>query len=362
MQIIANEPVADLDGSPFEQGRQLGRSTTAAIRQNVEVVRKEREAVIRAGVSEAAYDEALGQSEEYVASVSSETLEEIRGVAEGAAIPYADLLDLNLMAYFPMRRLVVECSQLMIGPARADEGRWFLAKTRDLPATSLRQSVVRRRYEDGTELAEVIHSGAVTSPGSGLNDHGLSLSTSGVWPRVGRYRLRDAGKGWNLVNPHLLLRHCHTVDEVEEALNRTSRLTGMNIVAADGNVGARLEVIADAVVRTELTDGHAVLTNHCPSPQLKGQSPSREEYPSTFDRYDRLSALAESNASWTEDAVWRAMSDHDGMPNSSVCRHPDPRSPDSSITAYASVATLPEQVFRVAIGLPCVVTTSATSA
>lgn len=47
------------------------------------------------------------------------------------------------------------------------------------------------------------------------------------------------------------------------------------------------------------------------------------------------------------------MSDHENSPNSSVCRHPDQANPDSSVTAYASVATLPDRIFRVAVGLPC---------
>lgn len=296
MQIICNEPVVALDGSPFEQGRQLGRTTAEAIRENVRIVRNERRAVLRTGISAAAYDGALRRNEQFLSGVSDETLEEIRGVAEGSGLDYAELLDLNLMAYFPMRRLAVECSQLLIGPPRTAEGRRFLAKTRDMPVPSLRQTVVHRRYDDGTEVAEVIHSGAVTSPGSGLNGHGLALSTSGVWPRSGRYALSDAGKGWNLINPHLLLRHCRTVDEVEAALVKTPRLTGLNIVAMDESRGARLEVTPDTHVRTDLMDGHAILTNHCPSTQLKGQSPTREEYPSTFDRYDRLSKLAEANA------------------------------------------------------------------
>lgn len=353
MRVISNDQVVVLSGTPQEQGHQLGEATAGLIRENVEMGRVEREAVLVAGISAADYDRALRLNEEFVSRISPETLEEIRGLAAGADIYYEDLLDLNLMTYFPMRRLMAECSQLLVAPPRSADGRWFLTKTRDMSLPSLVQTVVHRTYDDGFEVAEAIHSGAVTSPGSGLNSHGLSLSTSGVWPSSGRYHLNNGGRGWNLINPHLLLRDCRTVDEVEAALNYTSRLTGLNIVVMDGVTGARFEVTPEEVVRTNLYDGHLILTNHCASPQLKPKSPTREEYASTFDRFDRLEALTQANGQWTVEDVWRAVSDHTGYPNSSVCRHPDLTNTHSSVTAYASVATLPDQTFHVAMGNPC---------
>lgn len=360
MQIRSNAPVIELHGTVRQQGEQVGEATVEDIRANIEMVRGERARVLAGGLPPEVYDKALRRNEAYIKTISPETIEEIEGVAAGAGLAYEDLLDLNLMAYFPLRRMVAECSQLLVAPPRTAGGRWFLAKTRDMSLPSLLQTVVHRRYGDGTELAEVIHSGAVTSPGSGLNSAGLALSTSGVWPKGARYSVAQSGTGWNLINPHLLLRGCGTVDEVEKALEATSRLAGLNIVAMDGEMGARFEVTTDSLVRTDLADGQSVLTNHCPSPQLQDRSPSREEYASTFDRYDRLTTIVETAAQWDETDVWHAMSDHEGYPNNSVCRHPVGKDPESSVTAYASVATLPDQTFHVAVGNPCEVSATPT--
>jgi isopenicillin-N N-acyltransferase-like protein len=294
----------------------------------------------------------LSANEAFAGREAPELLEEIEGIAESAGIAYRDLLILNLPLYIVGSHLPLDCSQILLQPPATAGGNTYLAKTRDFVRGNFAHVVTHRTYADGRELIEVNAAGSVTWPGSGLNSDGVAMSTSGVWSRRTPIDIDSAGKGWLLINVHLLLRESRSLAEFEDRLAAQPRLTGLNIVAADRSRGAALEATRDRVYRHEPEDGVLVRTNHYVAADAEWLSPTREEYPHTYCRYEVARArLAAARGSWDLASLTRLVGSHEEDPTGSLCRHLDRGS--RADTVYASVASLADGRFWSILDNPC---------
>lgn len=342
--------VVDLMGQPRDQGRVHGQQAAAAIRANLEVVRRGMQRLRRSGRS---YDYAhvLARNEAFAEREAPELLEEIRGIAEGADVPYNDLLLLNLPLYMVGNLMPLDCTQILVGGPATTDGSTLVAKTRDVAHDDLRQVVLHRRYPDGRELVEVDVAGSITWPGSALNSAGVAIATSGVWSN--RTQIDLARDGWMLVNVHLLVRDSSSVDDLTERLAAQPRITGMNIVAADARgTHAALEATADEVHRHDGPDGVVVRTNHYLTPSIQYLGPSEAEHPSSHHRITlALERIQQQYGSLDADRLWALVADHEGYPQLSICRHSV--GGEGSDTLYGSVANLSSGAFTAFLDHPC---------
>ena len=93
-------------------------------------------------------------------------------------------------------------------------------------------------------MVEVNASDSVSWPGGGANSHGVGYATSGVWPMRTRVDLDRVPDCWMLINCHVLLRNCCSLDEYSERLREQPRASPLNVVAGDTRCGAALEATA----------------------------------------------------------------------------------------------------------------------
>jgi len=341
----ASDRVIYLSGDDFEQGRQHGAAAADLMRINLEVIRGQLASRKSAGISSAYTDAA-----NFVETNQPALWREFQGMAEGSGLPFEDILTLNLKVASVLGWLDVECSQI-VKVVRNDDGstRTLMCKTRDQKGGPVEHVVLVRSYSDGQELLEVQKAGIISYPGSILTSDGFGLGTSGVWCKrtpFDRTRLATADIG---PNSHQVMRDSKSLDDIEAILAGQPRLTGINYtVARPGDIGA-VEVTASGARFMRGTDT-IIRTNHYLNPDYADLSPRRDEYTSTFHRFDRISQLLPDVQS-AED-MWHVTQDHIGYPQDSVCRHRKEGAP-GSFTTYASVFVLEERQAYIGFGNPC---------
>ena len=350
LRLSGHRDVIELRGSPRDQGRAHGALARDGIAANVVTVRGALAEMARRGRR---YDQdaILSQNERFIQAAAPEVLDEIRGIAEGAGLPYRDVLALNAPVFVVATHLPLECTQILLRPPATRGGETYVAKTRDL-RDILAQVVLHRRYPDGRELAEVNAAGSVTWPGSGVNNDGVAFGTSGTWSKRTVVEVERAAAGWLLVNGHVPLRDSRSLDEFAARLAAQPRVTPVNIVAGDATGGAALEVTVERVYRTNAADGAVVLTNHYVTPEIRHLGPTPDENASSYGRYEfATQRIQAERGTWTRGALQRLLADHGGAPQRAICRHQDAGA--GADTVYASIATLPSGEFWTTLDHPC---------
>jgi isopenicillin-N N-acyltransferase like protein len=338
---------AELHGSPYEQGLTQGRIAAANIAANVRITRQ----VAAELGGDFDYRSLTRANEQFVRETSPATLEEVAGLADGARLPYEDLLALNLPAVQTAHFVPRECTQLVARPPATRNGRTYLAKNRD-KSRPYRQIVLRRWLGDTRWVVQANVAGSITWPGIGVNSDGLALATSGVWSRRTQIDWDSASKGWLMLNTDLLLRDCVTLEDLSAAISAQPRLTPELCLATDGRSAVVYEITTDHAHAEQVTGPVAVRSNHAHHAGLAGDGPTEAEYPSTYHRWRRADAELRRRAGhWDTASLAGLLADHDGYPEQSLCRHATGGS--ARRTAYSVVVDLGTRGVVALIGNPC---------
>ncbi len=339
-----------LSGSPYEQGKQLGRGAADLIRENLARTRTQRQEV-QSGLDRTDYDAVTRQNEKWVGQEFPELLDEVAGIAEGAEVDLGALLSMNLNPHLSyVHSTVQECTQVLAMGSATVDGKTYIGKTRDLQRGPVCQVVLHREHADGGLTSELTPAGRVTIL-DGINQHGLSLTCSGQWsPRV-RVDISRADSAWLLLNLQPILRRASSADEAVRMIKEQSRASGMIVLVADEVRAVVLEV-TDREVREFLPeDDLLVRTNHFCSTDFRQLRPTFEEYRSTFDRHTRAGQiLNERRGRIGPLDILRILSDHAEPPMESICRHGG----EGRSQTYAATINCPQdRTMHVTIGHPC---------
>src|SRR3954468_1606039 len=120
---LGDSKVLYLTGSPYEQGKQLGRGAAGEIRENMRRAATFRDEVA-AGRDQADYHALTRVNERWVSKVYPELLDELSGIAEGANVDYGELLSMNLNTHIShIYSATLACTQVLAtGPAPPPPG------------------------------------------------------------------------------------------------------------------------------------------------------------------------------------------------------------------------------------------------
>jgi isopenicillin-N N-acyltransferase-like protein len=347
----ARGKVLYLSGTPYEQGKQLGRGAPELVRENVRRASRLRDQTA-AGRDQADYHAITRANERFVGHAFPELLDELSGIAEGANVDYAELLSLNLnghIAYVYSAQLA--CTQVLATGVATIDGKTYAGKTRDLSHGPLLQVLLHRQYPDGSYLNEIQTAGRMTIP-DGVNQWGVSLSCSGQWsPRV-VVDLARADSAWLHLNLQPILRAARSADDAVRMIQNQPRASGMNVLVADGTRAVACEVTHTTVRTFEAEDGLLVRTNHFLASELQHLAPSFKENRSSFDRFDRASAMLRQRHGRIALAdILTILSDHSEAPVDSICRHGD--GDLESLTCAATIACPEAGTLWATLGPPC---------
>jgi hypothetical protein len=319
--------------------------------------------------------EAADKSEDAINKKFPEITEELKGIANGARIPYEDL-KLMLLGYIPSKEPfkpdlmkpqvsssglpVEECSSFAAtGPATSD-GVPLIAKNGDYSAPQfagcgwgLIEEDACLIYAEPADGNRYIAVGAYPEwPGNseGLNEKGLALCGSGVTPYYETKEAYAKAKPVGVPIHYLQSVIYAKCDNVEDALAyleiapRGYNGRNLNMVDTDGHVlkaevsFEHLNLIRPYVNANYAANWFVAGTSHFASDKMNWMGPQEEEYPSTYRRFERIMALLTRHAGTIDfDFAKQVMRDHAYGPGGwSICRH----GPVHTLASYIMQPTL----------------------
>jgi isopenicillin-N N-acyltransferase-like protein len=342
-------PLVELDGQPFDRGRQHGAALREQIAHNLGVYydRFRREGHLEA-------DDVRGRAAEFVPRLETYTdyFATMRGVAAASGQALIDIVVLNVryeLLYYQYSVLPVGgpdgCSAFALLPEATTTGHLLLGQNWDwIPEV---QGAVLRTPETLTFTEAGIVGGKI-----GLNSSGVGLAVNG---------LLSTDDDWSQpVKPFHA--RCHeilgssTLEEAAGVVTGTRRACSANFLIAQApNRVMDIEAAPGTTCSFGPAAGVLTHTNHFLEPEHLGvDEPASERRPHSYTRLSRMRALLEANRPLGVDDVTSALRDHDNFPDS-VCRHVHPDDPpeEACVTVVSAVMDLHERTLWLSDGAPC---------
>jgi isopenicillin-N N-acyltransferase like protein len=270
-------------------------------------------------------------------------VEEIRGIADGARLPFAEVLLVNVRAEV-MGATDSEslCTAFALGRSATVDGTILAGQNLDQhPLNRDLLVVLHVEPERGPSIVMCTFAGLVGYPG--INSAGVSFFQNALSTRA----WRASGMPHYLLKRVLLeqqdLAGCLAVAGAAQVCSST------NYVLMDG--GGRLvdaELTPDGMALVEAEDDIVVHANHFVSPALTSQDALRQGMPDSPSRHSRLLQLLRERRGRIGIADLKsALADHVDNPTG-VCRH------QPEVQTIASIIAEPDQGrLHVAAGHPC---------
>lgn len=308
----------ELDGSHYEMGLQHGQQLAGLIRQVVDHYGRYKgaEQDLRAAVH--AIEHTLGAR-------SPGLLEEIRGIAEGAGLPYEDVLCLNTVydARGDLLHSGPRCTAVGL-PTSADGP--LVAKTDDVGLDERHfETCFHARPRTGQPYLCYAFAGSVWNQG-GINGAGLAVAMTGLRPAGGR----DSDGIPSLIFLRMVLAACATVEEAL-AFTRANPLRGygcsMTLADPEADTITVVENYPAQVAVRRFSHEASVHTNHPLWPKTQALAPDerwlelydRPDFAaSTLARLDNVSHLV-GQIPWTVAGLKQLLGDH--AQTGAICQH-----------------------------------------
>ncbi|MEW9552831.1 C45 family autoproteolytic acyltransferase/hydolase [Nonomuraea sp. NPDC050783] len=241
--------VVECAGSPLEMGRAHGEQARPAVRQALEAWR---EATAGSGAAELVTGSPLLGT---VRRLMPALADELRGIAEGAGVPAADVAAYNWMdeSWWMRRRHLHRHGCSVVGSSSA--GRPFLAQNMDLPAfMDGSQLVLRLRPLDGPEQLVLTSAGLLAL--TGVNAAGVAVCVNTLAMLTGNpYGLPVAA----VIRGVLARRDRATAVDF---LRRLDHASGQHYAVGDASGLDSLECSAAGATPVPLREGRLTHTNH----------------------------------------------------------------------------------------------------
>jgi isopenicillin-N N-acyltransferase-like protein len=346
------------NGTHYEIGFQHGEKLADIIRDSI--VPFVRNDMKEKRISENQCVKISEKYERYIGDLFPEVLEETKGLADGAGIPYHTAL--LILLFWEVRDTVEneshECSSFVAAGDSTVSGNPIAAQNSDwlqyMKGRGIGQVFkisAKKRYKFiGRGLAGNLGRNSVI----GFNEKGLSFVGSGI------HQTQGGGFGFPpLIMTRIGLEKCSTVDEFIKLVRSIDSWShaGENVDVVDKNGAmARISFSTRRIMITQTKNHFLASTNHYHNHEMRHFGPANKEvYPSSYWRYHRMVELLRENyGDINKDTTIKIMSDHQcgNMPpegENSICRHGTDR---ETMTSLISVPK--EKEFWICQGNPCV--------
>lgn len=346
-----------VEGTPRARGRQYGARAASLVHRCIAAYRAVFEQ--RAGLP---WDDAVAHARRFLPAIEAfcpDALEEIRGIAEGAAVPVESILVLNCRSelMFAAARQKgelppSECTSFAVTPEASADGHMLVGQNWDwVPFARDVCVMVDVHRDDKPPFTTIVEAGMLAKVG--VNAAGLGLCTNTL------VSARDVGRIG--VPYHVMLRallDAETVDDASRILGSAERALSANYLVADRSGRAmNFETIAgDASGIAATAPQHGVLShaNHFLAPAFAAIDAYVARSPHSLTR---LADLREGLAGMHRPSVERLQAllrSHRHAPNG-ICSHPDPQVLPmyARCTVASFIADLTAGLFWFTDGPPC---------
>ena len=356
-------PHIRVEGGPRERGHSYGEQAGERIRRSIEAY----EGVFDhyAGWDWGQVTAEAARYRDPISRFGKKYLEEIGGIADGAGVPEADVLAINVRTEVmfaakaraaaelgDQAHLPHECSAFAVLPSRSDDGHTLIGQNWDWLLHSFDTCVVLEAHQDdGPDFVTVVEAGLLAK--TGMNSSGIGLATNAL--------VSDRDRGEPGVPYHLLLRailDAETISDAYAALQQGVRSSSANyLVAHVDGAAVDVEGAPGDFGRLYLNfpeDGVVLHTNHFRSPAFDGKDVSLWVMPDSPFRLERMRTGVQDAGQVSLDTFRGLLADHMNYP-SGVCCHPDARMDpyDQGATVASVLMDLDQKRMWVADGHPC---------
>jgi len=350
-----------VSGDATTRSTQYGRIAHAEIRRTRDGYEQ---AFAAKGVS---WGDAVAFSLGFVPAIQKafpELLREMHGIAEGAGIPFADILTMNCRTEVLWRAAVArehsltggprgECSSFALEPDRTALGRPLVGQNWDwLEVLADGVIVLEVERPDAPNFVTIVEAGLLAK--TTMNQAGVTIGINTI--------VSSLDGGSEGVPFHVLVRAVADAEHVSDVVGILASVrrasSGNYIVAAENGAVLNIET-APGDSRTVhpliAGDGAVVHTNHFVRAPAGGHDLAPAQMSDSFVRYGRLERLiGRHRAPLTLSDLQSALADHVDAP-SAICCHPDLRdAPAARWATLASVVMDPTaRILHFAEGSPC---------
>jgi isopenicillin-N N-acyltransferase-like protein len=344
-------PVIRIRGTPYQRGFQHGRACGDLIRRYPDVLSEalQLEATWRAlDVNRPIpnRDDLINRAIAFIPSLKTfapQLLEEVRGIADGARLPFAEVLLANVRAeVMGIATTEALCTAFAVGRSATARGDILSGQNLDQhPLNRELMIMLHVEPDNGPAILMCSFAGLVGYPG--INGRGLSFFQNAL-----------STKTWlPSAMPHYFLKRVlleqSTIAECLSVLERAKVCSSANYVLTDRN-GALcdIELTPDGLARIDPAKDVIVHTNHFRSPRLARFDALLPTIPDSAERAPRMEALlAKRRGKIDIDYLKAVLADHE-HPQTGICRH------QMQVETIASIIAEPEQGrLHVAAGHPC---------
>ena len=297
----------------------------------------------------------------YVKRFFPELIEEVRGIAAGAAIDFFDAMLLQCrfeLIYAPGHVEGGECTLVGVTAERSEHGTCIIAQNVDLSPFNLDYAVLLHMVPDcGPEVLTTTFSGILAQ--EGINSTGLGLCGSMVVPKGHRVGLPNR----NFLR-RAVLEQCSVEDALALIARTLPRATGHNLMLSDISerlVDVEQTTVTHQVLKPDAT-GIIAHSNHYVADSLLEQEGLTGPTGSAVGAVERLDGSRERRQRMLElldgvrgpidvEHIKGFLRDHSGKVQS-ICRHAETDS--CKVDSVISLVSLPSQrTMQVAFGPPC---------
>ncbi len=344
-------------GTPARRGQQYGKLAAPRVHRCIAAYRDVFEH--RAGLEwRAAVTHARAFVDE-IERFAPDAMEEMRGIADGAGVPFDAILVLNCRSelMFAGARSKGEtppgeCTSFAVTPEASSDGHMLLGQNWDwVPFARDVCVLLDVQREDKPSFATIVEAGMLAKVG--VNAAGLGLCTNTLVSE------RDAdSKG---VPYHVMLRallDSESVDEASRILGSVQRALSANYLVADRSGRAtNFETIAGGKAQVHATHPHGGLiahANHFLCTEFAAIDAYVGKSPHSLTRLADIRRRLSESDGLSVRRLQDILRDHAHAPNG-ICSHPDPAArPLYARTTVASiVADLTAGEFWFTDGPPC---------
>lgn len=341
-------PILEVRGTNHAMGQQIGESIRSKVLHGVENTR----AYFSRNISalQLSWDGAVLQALNYMffaSQIYPQYIEEIRGIAEGANMNYADLAVVNAFECVAVDALHLQkCTSLAAGLSRTG-GTVLVGHNEDwLAEDESNVYFLLAHPEDEPAFIAMSYGGLL--PNIGFNEAGIAQSCDSVYPddlRIGIPRV--------IVSRAVLA--AQTMDEAIKRTHVSLRAAGYNHLLAhsDGDL-FNVEVSASAYQVLTPENDCLAHTNHYLSESMQQLEMVRPEQEKTDRRYSRIVQLLSQYERHTTQTLQSMLADHENYPDS-ICQHlpVEDLTSSKSKTIVSLVMDLGEGKMSYSRGNPC---------
>jgi isopenicillin-N N-acyltransferase-like protein len=313
-------------GGPAARGRQYGKLAAPQIHRCIEAYQMVFEH--RAGLD---WRAAVDHARTFVADIerfAPDALEEMRGIADGAGVPFDAILVLNCRSelMFAAARSKgetppCECTSFAVTPEASADGHMLLGQNWDwVPFAREVCVLVDGQRDDKPSFVTIVEAGMLAKVG--VNAAGFGLCTNTLVSE------RDGGARG--VPYHVMLRALLDAESVEDAgriLGSVQRALSANYLVADKSGRAmNFETIAGGEAQIRSTRPEAGLiahANHFLAPDFAVIDAYVSKSPHSLTRLGDLWQGLKSHEQLSVQRLQQILRSHQHAPNG-VCSHPDP--------------------------------------